>query len=171
MLCLKVVTFDYGMKTEDPIEKVLFYEKNSPNKAEKNSKVLEILLMLSCFSQSSIVQKSPMLPKAFTEHHIRVYVKDENNFPDAKRWVKLNVIGRWRFDWPVLCHLPVHHRCFDKWWKMQMEQLPITEEPGMFVYMVPPLHLTLCRNIATKWHILGNRMISITDSYYTTKPH
>ena len=46
LLYLKVVTFDYGMKTEDPIKKVLFYEKNSPNKAQKNLKVLEILLIL-----------------------------------------------------------------------------------------------------------------------------
>ena len=88
LLCLKVVTFDYGMKTEDPIKKVLFYEKSSPNEAHKNSKVLEILLILvviSCFSQSSIIQKSPMLPEAFTEHHIRVYVKDKKNCQTAKR--------------------------------------------------------------------------------------
>ena len=43
LCCLQVVTFDYGMKTDDPIKKVLFYKKNKPNKACKMPKVLEIL--------------------------------------------------------------------------------------------------------------------------------
>lgn len=30
--------------------------------------------------------------------------------------------------------------------------------------------LTFWWKIATKWHVLGDRMISIVDSYYTTKP-
>ncbi|XP_072918221.1 deoxynucleoside triphosphate triphosphohydrolase SAMHD1-like [Hemitrygon akajei] len=61
-LIVNVVQMDYGMKGKNPINKVRFYCKNSPNKTVKISKK----------------QVSQLLPERFTEQLIQVYCKRTN---------------------------------------------------------------------------------------------
>ncbi|XP_059836903.1 deoxynucleoside triphosphate triphosphohydrolase SAMHD1-like [Hypanus sabinus] len=58
-LIVNVVQMDYGMKGKNPVNKVRFYCKNSPNKTVKISKK----------------QVSQLLPERFTEQLIQVYCK------------------------------------------------------------------------------------------------
>ncbi|KAM9343346.1 deoxynucleoside triphosphate triphosphohydrolase SAMHD1-like [Pholidichthys leucotaenia] len=55
------VTFNYGMKDEDPIDHTYFYSKTDPKNRFKIPKE----------------QRSKLLPECFSEHLIRVYLKDD----------------------------------------------------------------------------------------------
>ncbi|XP_010126886.1 PREDICTED: deoxynucleoside triphosphate triphosphohydrolase SAMHD1-like, partial [Chlamydotis macqueenii] len=59
---IDVINMDYGMKEENPIDKVLFYCKADPSKAVKISKE----------------QVSNLLPVTFAEQVIRVYYKSQD---------------------------------------------------------------------------------------------
>ena len=63
-----MVTFDYGMKDENPVDKVRFYTKDEPD--------------TPCAVCKDHV--SWMLPKVFIEKVIRVYCKDPNKESTAK---------------------------------------------------------------------------------------
>ena len=63
-----MVTFDYGMKDENPVDKMRFYTKDEPNRPLTVHKD----------------QVSWMLPKVFTEKFIRVYCKEPNKESTAK---------------------------------------------------------------------------------------
>lgn len=68
---LQVVTYDYGMKSEDPIKHMGFYGKEDPTKAVKLTRD----------------QVSQMLPQTFREEKIRLYCKrpDPEGTTAAKR--------------------------------------------------------------------------------------
>ncbi|XP_041061392.1 deoxynucleoside triphosphate triphosphohydrolase SAMHD1-like [Carcharodon carcharias] len=68
---VKVVSLDYGMKEQNPIDSVWFYHKDNPNQAVKISKD----------------QVSRLLPERFTEQLIQVYCKktDEQSVEAAKK--------------------------------------------------------------------------------------
>lgn len=68
---IQVVTYDYGMKDEDPVEHVRFYSKDNPHKAVKVRRD----------------QVSQMLPHTFKEESIRIYSKrlDPDGIAAAKR--------------------------------------------------------------------------------------
>ncbi|GLD46196.1 deoxynucleoside triphosphate triphosphohydrolase SAMHD1-like protein, partial [Lates japonicus] len=64
-----VCAVDYGMKEKDPISKVYFYSKFEPDKPFKIPKE----------------QVSRLLPEHFSEHYIRIYLKnDEKSWEDVK---------------------------------------------------------------------------------------
>ncbi len=69
---IKVITFNYGMKDEDPIEHMRFYKKDNPTKAEKVKKD----------------QVSKMLPTIFMEQIVRVYSKrlDRDGIKAARKY-------------------------------------------------------------------------------------
>lgn len=68
---IQVVTYDYGMKSEDPIEHMRFYMKDNPTKPVKVRRD----------------QVSQMLPQIFSEQSIRVYCKclDRHSIKAARR--------------------------------------------------------------------------------------
>ena len=63
-----MVTFDYGMKDENPVDKMRFYTKNEPDRSRTVCKD----------------HVSWMLPEVFTEKVIRVYCKKPNEESTAK---------------------------------------------------------------------------------------
>lgn len=70
-LVVDIVTFDYGMKDENPIDHMRFYMKEDPSKPVKVRKD----------------QVSEMLPQKFTEQSVRVYCKllDKSSLETAKK--------------------------------------------------------------------------------------
>lgn len=66
----QVVIFDYGLGCEDPMDHVWLYSKSSPNDAMKLKKK----------------QVSHMLPKSFSEIHIRLYCKTLNREHHEAAW-------------------------------------------------------------------------------------
>ncbi|XP_062314478.1 deoxynucleoside triphosphate triphosphohydrolase SAMHD1-like isoform X2 [Osmerus eperlanus] len=58
---LRVITMDYGMNKNDPIDQMRFYKKEEPNKAFKISKDQVLYLR----------------PESFSQHQIRIYYKKE----------------------------------------------------------------------------------------------
>lgn len=67
-IIVQVVTFDYGMKDENPVDKMRFYTKDDPN------------IPLRVHRD----HVSRMLPKVFTEKVIQVYCKNPNTESKAK---------------------------------------------------------------------------------------
>ena len=72
-LVVDVVTFDYGMHEENPIDHMSFYSKDQPTRAVKVRKD----------------QVSEMLPHKFKEQSVRVYCKllDKRSLDSALKWV------------------------------------------------------------------------------------
>ena len=72
-LVVDVVTFDYGMHEENPIDHMSFYSKDQPTRAVKVRKD----------------QVSEMLPHKFKEQSVRVYCKllDKRSLDAALKWV------------------------------------------------------------------------------------
>eukprot|EP00117_Sycon_ciliatum_P003898 scpid93023/ scgid8498/ SAM domain and HD domain-containing protein 1; Dendritic cell-derived IFNG-induced protein; Monocyte protein 5 len=62
-VCVQIVNFSYGMRHEDPIDRMRFYQKDQPNKASKVRRE----------------QVSRMLPDNFLEQNIRLYIRDSQD--------------------------------------------------------------------------------------------
>uniref|UniRef100_A0A8B9MU14 Deoxynucleoside triphosphate triphosphohydrolase SAMHD1 n=1 Tax=Accipiter nisus TaxID=211598 RepID=A0A8B9MU14_9AVES len=109
---IDVINMDYGMKEQNPIDKVLFYCKADPSKAVKISKE----------------QVSKLLPMTFAEQVIRVYCKSQD--PDTisaakqyfiqwcieKDFTKPQVTFTWSKTDPESIRLALHSSC-QRWWR------------------------------------------------------
>ena len=80
---VQITTFDYGKKAENPIDRMRFYAKQTPEKANRVLKEQVHTFYSHNFAQI-LFQVSQMLPPTFMEQQIRVFCrKDDSKSLDA----------------------------------------------------------------------------------------